>query len=169
MRVSLIIRSLPMLQRVIAAYQRIASFPNWSLGTRFFPSAARRRSVPLNVLVLEERATPAGTDSFLPPIHPHVAVLVAPFPTVFIQTQPQVDNGSAAIASVRSDLFGPGDAGKPETADELEEMLANEHASKEDVKAEVPRQGTDAAEQAEVTRTADTVVIEGMVYLPPVD
>jgi hypothetical protein len=153
-----------MLQCVITAYQRIASFPNWSLGTRFFPSAARRKSVLLNILVLEERATPAGTDSFLPPIHPPGAVLVAPVPAVSIQTQPPVDNGSAANASVRSDLFGPGDAGEPENADALEEMLANEHASKEDAAVK-----SEAATWANDTSTADTVVIEDKVYLPPVD
>jgi hypothetical protein len=160
-----------MLQCVIAAYQRIASFPNGSLGMRFFPSAARRKSVLLNILVLEERATPAGTNSFLPPIHLPGAVLVAPVPAVSIQTQPPVDNGSAANASVRSDLFGPGDAGEPENADELEEMLANENVSKEDAAAEseAHRQVTDTATWANDTTTAETVVIDDRVYVPPVD
>ena len=160
-----------MLQCVTTAYQRIVSFPNGSLGTWFFPRAARRKSVLLNILVLEERATPAGTDSFLPPIHMPGAVLVAPVPAVSIQTQPSVDNGSAANASVRSDLFGPGDAGESEHADELEEMLANEQASNEDaaVKSEVHRQATDAATWANDTSTAETVVIDDRVYVPPVD
>jgi hypothetical protein len=160
-----------MLQCVIAAYQRITSFPNWSFGTRFFRTAARRRTVLLNVLVLEERATPAGTDSFLPPIHPPEAVLVAPIPAVSIRSQPPVDNGSAANASVRSDLFGPGEAGKPENANELEEMLANEPASKEDAAGEpqAHRQATDAATWANDTSAAETVVIEDMMYLPRVD
>jgi hypothetical protein len=160
-----------MLQCVIAAYQRITSFPNWSFGTRFFRTAARRRTVLLNVLVLEERATPAGTDSFLPPIHPPEAVLVAPIPAVSIRSQPPVDNGSAANASVRSDLFGPGEAGKPENANELEEMLANEHASKEDaaVKSEDHQQVTDAAEEGENMNATRIQVIEDTLYLPHVD
>jgi hypothetical protein len=147
-----------MLQCVIAAYQRITSFPNWSFGTRFFRTAARRRTVLLNVLVLEERATPAGTDSFLPPIHPPEAVLVAPIPAVSIPAQPPVDNGSAANASVRS-------------ANDLEEMLANERASKEDAAGEpqAHRQATDAATWANDTSAAETVVIEDMMYLPRVD
>jgi hypothetical protein len=163
-----------MLQCVIAAYRRIVSFPNWSLGTRFFRTVAGRRSVLLNVVVLEERATPAGTDNFLPPIHPPEVVLVAAIPAVSIQTQPPVDNGSAANAAVRSDLFGAGDAGKPENADELEEMLANELASKEKTagQAEAHPQATDAANRANDTETsaAETVVVvENMVYLPRVD
>lgn len=158
-----------MLQRVIAAYHRLASVPNWSWGARFFRTAAGQRSVVLNVLVLEERATPAGTERFLPPIQPPVAVLVAPISAVSFQTQPAVDNGSAA--SVRSDLFGPGDMGKPENADELEEMLANEHASKEATagQAEAHRQVTDAPNGANETSSAETVVVDDMVYLPPVD
>jgi hypothetical protein len=160
-----------MLQCVIAAYHRIASFPKWSLGTKFFRTAAGRRSVLLNVVVLEERATPAGTVSFVPPIHPPEAVLVAPVPAVSIQMPSSVGNGSAANASVRSDLFGPGEAGKPENADELEEMLANEHASIENAagQAEAHPQLTDAANGADDTSVAETVVVEDMVYLPRED
>ena len=160
-----------MLQCVITAYERIASFPNRSLGRRFFHRAARRKSVLLNILVLEERATPAGTASFLPASHLPGAVLVAPVSAVSIQTQPPVNNGSAANASVRSDLFGPGDAGEHENADELEEMLANENASNEDaaVQLEVHRQVTDAATWTNDTSTAETVVIDDRVYVPPVD
>jgi hypothetical protein len=72
---------------------------------------------------------------------------------------------------VRSDLFGPGDAGEPENADELEEMLANEQASNEDAAAqsEVHRQATDTATWANDTGTGQTVVIEDRLYVPPVD
>src|SRR5713226_8521363 len=87
-----------MLQRVITAYRRIAR--------RARKSAAARRSVLLNVLLLEERATPAGLDGLLPPTHPPEAVLAAAMSAVGVPTQPQVGNGSAANASVRSDLFG---------------------------------------------------------------
>jgi hypothetical protein len=157
------ITEVAMLQRAIAAYRRIARSRR--------KTAARRRSVPLNVLILEERATPAGTDSFLAPIHPPEAVLVAQIPPVSFPPQSSISNGNLANAAVRSDLFGVGGAGKPEQVNELEEMLANINASKENDARELKahRQATAAAEQAEDTTAAGTVVIEDMEYLPRVD
>jgi hypothetical protein len=120
----------------------------------------------LNLLALEERAMPAGPDGFfLAPIHPPEAVLVAPIPAVSFPAQSNVSNGNLAMAAVRSDLFGVGP--KPEEANQLEEMLANEHTANDDAAGELKphRQGTEAAGEAEDANGVPEVV-EDTVWLP---
>jgi hypothetical protein len=137
-----------MLQRVFSAYQRIAKSVR--------KSVTARRSAPLYVVELEERATPAAPQTLMLPIHPPETLLVA----VVNPIHPPVANADPASGSVRSDLFGVGDAGKPEHSNELEEMLANKP---------VPQEVAVAVPKADDSDAGESVIIEDMVYLPYVD
>ena len=80
-----------------------------------------RRSVRLNVLVLECRATPSATPSFVAPIVPPEVVLVANFsvaPAVNI-TLPT----TPANSLVRTDLIVVGGSGTVDSAQEWENWM----------------------------------------------
>jgi hypothetical protein len=107
-----------MLQHVIAAYQR---FAKWTRR-----SAWSRPLVSLDVVALEERATPAAAPSFVPLIAAPQTVLVAPLPAA----TPAVGSGSLAIpmagqSIVRLDLMPPGDGVQAEQVDET--IFATSH------------------------------------------
>src|SRR5438132_1178674 len=95
-----------MFQRVKTAYQRIARVLK--------QAAAPRRSVRLNVVQLEERATPAMSFTLLAPIDPPSSMVVVVAPPAA-----PVHQVLASDTSVRADLFGVGDAGE-EQVNELE-------------------------------------------------
>lgn len=143
-----------MLQCVLSAYQRIAKSMS--------KTTPGRRVVPLGFLSLEERATPASPESFLPLIHPPEAVLVS----VFVPPASAVAVAAVpANVSVRSDLFGVGDAGKTEPLPELDEMMSGEQDSAhEDVGAET----TPADALGQDADAVATVIIEDMTYVPQV-
>lgn len=91
-----------MLQHVISTYQR---FAKWSRQSRW------SRPVKLNVVALEERATPAATANITPLVAPPQTVQVAP-----------IIAGSLAIpmagqSMVRLDLIAPGESARAEHAD----------------------------------------------------
>jgi hypothetical protein len=100
-----------MLQHVVIAYHR---FAKWTGQT-----AQSRPLVSLNVVTLEERATPAATPSFVPLIAAPQTVLVAPITAA----APVVGGSSLAIpmagqSMVRLDLTPPGESPQAEQADE---------------------------------------------------
>jgi hypothetical protein len=103
-----------MLQQVRAAYHRFVQ--------RAGRSAWARPQVALNVVALEERATPTATPSFVPLVAPPQTVLVAR-----IVATPIVGNGngsgslaipSAGQSMVRLDLIAPGESGQADQPDE---------------------------------------------------
>jgi hypothetical protein len=103
-----------MLQQLFSVYHR---FAQWTAR-----SASARLPVSLNVVALEERATPTATPALVPLVAPPQAVLVAP-----IVTAAPV-SGSLAIpmagqSMVRLDLIAPGESAQTESADDAAEFL----------------------------------------------
>ena len=131
-----------MFQRVVAAYQRLTHQPR-----------ANRRSAVLNVLALEERATPAVAETLLLPIHPPETVLLVTVPTPTAPTAPVV----------RSDLFCSGAGVRTDYANDLETVLTNDQPPQEKAVGDVKPIA------AEDTDTGVTVVIEDMVFVPYVE
>jgi hypothetical protein len=129
-----------MIQHLFAVYQRTATSP---------------RRCSLGVTLLEERATPAAVQNLPPPILPPAIVQfvnVAPTPAP-----------SAGEASVRSDLFGIGSTGATAHPNELEEMLTQEHAAKQ----EVPCEPTAHLQEKVLAEDgAAAVLVEDMAFLP---
>jgi hypothetical protein len=122
-----------MLQHVISVYRRITKWTGRSAGSR--------RLVSLNVVALEERATPAATPIFAPLVTSPITVLVAP-PT---------PTGSLAIpmpgqTMVRLDLIGPGESPPAKSADDAANQFVQHRA--------------DAETPPVATTNADEVVME---------
>lgn len=130
-----------MIQRVFAAYQRIAT--------------SARRSASLSVTPLEERATPATLQNLLPPIQPPAIVQFVNFTPPLAPT--------AGDTSVRSDLFGIGSQGAAVHANELEEMLTQAHTVKQTVVSE-PMPHLQDKEMAEDVTAA--IIVEDTAFLP---
>ena len=134
---------------VLAVCQRIAGCVN---------RTAVRASAPLQIIVLEERATPAVAANYLPPIQPPVTVLVAVAPMLQPNASPDT-----ATTSVRRDLFGSGNA--PVHANEWEDFIANDHAATNDA----PLAQNDRPQENDDTIAAETAVVEVEAFLPYVD
>ncbi len=134
-----------MLRRVIAVYRQFANLAR--------KSTSGRRSFPLHVVALEERATPAA-QCLLPAIQPSALVMIVSPPQA-------VASAAGAASSVRADLFGVGDVAKAEHANEWEELLAGDHVAA----APTPAHKMEAAE----TDTTGTVIVENEIFLPYVD
>jgi hypothetical protein len=140
-----------MFQRVITAYHQL---------TRTLRNTtAPRWTVRLNVVALEERATPAG--GLLPPIQPPTTVLVTTLPPVAAP----VVNANATGPSVRTDLFGAGAEAKPQQSDDLENMLAAAQAAQVTTANEAPPQ----SQTTDDTDDTGAVIVEGEPFVPYVD
>jgi hypothetical protein len=143
-------REVAMFQRVITAYHRI---------TRTLRNTtAPRWTVRLNVVALEERATPAG--GLLPPIQPPTTVLVTTLPPV---VAPAV-NANAAVPSVRTDLFGAGAEAKPQQSDDLDNMVADQTANVSTAN-ETPAQ----PQTTDGNDDTGAVIVEGEPFVPYVE
>lgn len=128
------------------------------------PSTPTRRSVRLDVVRLEERATPAVTFDLLAPVEPPpVHLIAAPAPAA--PAQPVIV--LASDTTVRADLFGVGET--EEQVNELEEMLAEERIAQEEA-AEITAAIQEVPEDTSADVDAgETPIIEDTIYLPPVE
>lgn len=124
-----------MLQQVIAAYHRFVQRP-----------ARSRTSVSLQVVALEERATPAAPPTILPLVAVPQTVLVAP-------TAPMPSSGSLAIpiagqSIVRLDLIAPCESTPPQSEDDAADLLV-QHRQETDVPPAAQPDAEDLALQQE--------------------
>ncbi|MBM3993375.1 MAG: hypothetical protein FJ303_04380 [Planctomycetes bacterium] len=128
------------------------------LWRRMWRTVRVHRSVHLSVTPLEVRATPAATEALLAPVQPPTVIVFVSVPLPSAMT-----HDDAGI--VRSDLFGAGDTGRHDEADEWEQVLADDPTH-----AEAPIVADDVKPDDSVaTEDVGTMLFEQPAFVPPME